>query len=197
MVSPRRPPPTNLSPLCQNTVKKIKILFSLSFFPHKHQQPPFERKKCNFRRFSYKTSLSSSSSPSSSATSRRPKSGLNSNKNKLLKDESNGLSYNNNNKDDMQLVSHSSYWPSQNENVKRSQVLSSSDSGGSNFDDLNVKDYLGDMPSSSQSESDGVMYDDDYDLNGFFNSVNQDNINDFYFYINQLLSSKKSNQKSI
>lgn len=105
----------------------------------------------------------------------------------------------------MQLVSHSSYWPSQNENVKRSQqpqVLSGSSSSGSNFDDLNVKDYLGDMPSVLQSENDssaddGVMYDDDYDLNGFFNSVNQDNINDFYFYINQLLSSKKSNQKSI
>lgn len=94
----------------------------------------------------------------------------------------------------MQLVSHSSYWPSQNENVKRSQTLSSSDSGGSNFDDPNVKDYPGDMPSSS---SDGVMYDDDYDLNGFFDNVNQDNINDFYFYINQLLSSKKSNQKPI
>lgn len=108
----------------------------------------------------------------------------------------------------MQLESHSSYWPSANENVKRSQQPQalSSDSGGSNLfgseeNEFNVKDYLGDMPSSSQSDNsasdDAVMYDDDYDINGYFNSVNQDNINDFYFYINQLLSSKKSNQKSI
>lgn len=109
----------------------------------------------------------------------------------------------------MQLVSHSSYWPA-NENVKRSkqqqQVL---ESGSNNIfnggDESEFKDYpLGGMPPSSSydnsiissSNDDEVMYDDDYDGNGFFNSVNQDNINDFYYYINHLLS-KKPNQKSI
>lgn len=162
--------------------------------------------------FSYKTSLSSSSSSAAAASSRRPKNGLNSNKNKLLKDESNGLSFNNNNnnKNDMQLVSHSSYWPSASENVKRSQQQSEN-IGGGDESEFNLKEYslLGNgMPLSSSSSSsyegiggsnandDEVMYDDDYDVNGFFNSVNQDNINDFYFYINNLLS-KKPNQKTI
>lgn len=145
--------------------------------------------------FSYKTSLSSPSS------TRRTKSGLNSNKNKLLKDESKGL--NNNKDDDMQLVSHSSYWPT-NENVKRSQQQQQQDIVGNNIfntmdeNEFNMKDYL----TGGMSPIDDMTYfeDDDgldYDLNGYFNSVNQDNINDFYFYINQLLSKKPPNQKSI
>lgn len=113
----------------------------------------------------------------------------------------------------MQLVSHSSssYWPA-NENVKRSQqqhqqqvLESGSNSIFNGGDESEFKDYqLGGMPSSSSYDNsivggnndDEVMYDDDYDANGFFNSVNQDNINDFYYYINHLLS-KKPNQKSI
>jgi hypothetical protein len=178
------------------TNNKITIILSLAPFSHP---------------YSYKTSLSSSlSSPSSSgASSRRPKSGQNS---KMLKDESNGLSFsnnNNNNKDDIQLISHSSsaYWPA-NENVKRSQQQQTLESGSSNnifnnIDESEFKDYpLGGLPPSSYDNSivgsndDEVIYDDDYDANGFFNSVNQDNINDFYYYINHLLS-KKPNQKSI
>jgi hypothetical protein len=103
----------------------------------------------------------------------------------------------------MQLVSHSSsYWPV-NENVKRSQQMTASSqevagNGAYQADEseFNVKDYMAGLP-----QFDDVTYleDDDaldYDINGFFNSVNNDNINDFYFYINQLLS-KKPNQKSI
>jgi hypothetical protein len=145
---------------------------------------------------SYKTSLSSPSS------TRRTKSGLNSNKNKLLKDESKGL--NNNNKDNMQLISHSSYWPA-NENVKRSQQQQQEQnadmSENSFYNTLDVNDFLQQQQQQPLSSGmDDVTYfedDDDLDyVNGFFNSVNQDNINDFYFYINQLLS-KKPNQKSI
>ena len=102
----------------------------------------------------------------------------------------------------MQLVSHSSYWP---ENVKRSQVengnnnifSSSSSSVGDESEDYS----LGGLPfdnsisnNNNNNNDDEVIYDDDY--NAFFDSVNQDNINDFYFYINRLLS-KKPNQKTI
>lgn len=124
----------------------------------------------------------------------------------------------------MQLISHSSYWPA-NENVKRSQqafenggninmfgnaVGGNNNVGSSSSDEseYNLKDFsFGGMPSSSSSSSlydnsntnindDEVMYDEDYDVNGMFSNVNQDNINDFYFYINHLLS-KKPNQKTI
>lgn len=186
---------------CHNnkTTITLNVSFSLFFLPL-----PFLSEKNRYFTLSYKTSLSSSSSPSSTS-SRRLKSGLNSNKNKLLKDE---LSYNNkNDKNDMQLVSHSSYWP---ENVKRSQLENGNNNNifGSVGDEseFNLKDYsLGEMPSSNDNSNsnnnnnnndDEVMYDDDYDVNGFFDSVNQDNINDFYFYINHLLS-KKPNQKTI
>lgn len=163
--------------------------------------------------FSYKTSLSSSSSPFSQ---QRSKSGPNSNKNKLLKDENDGLGFNNN-RNDMQLISHSSYWPA-NENVKRSQqvfenggninMFGNEVGGGSSSDETeyNLKDFsLGAMPYSLSSSYDNsntninddeVMYDEDYGVNGMFSNVNQDNINDFHFYINHLLS-KKPNQKTI
>lgn len=101
----------------------------------------------------------------------------------------------------MQLVSHPSYWAT-NENVKRSQQqqISPELSENSVYPDVNIKDYLADA-AVAQSAPDEVSYLDDddgldYDLNGYFNSVNQDNINDFYFYINQLLS-KKPNQKTM
>jgi hypothetical protein len=141
-------------------------------------------------KFSYKTSLSSQAP-------RRGKSGAGSNKNKLLRDENKGFD---NNKDDMQLAGHrSSYWT--NDNVKRSQQTQqqqqqiSSDLGENNLfsPEDNVKDYL-----DATNDVDVTYLDDDdavdYDLNGYFNSVNQDNINDFYLYINQLLS-KKPTQK--
>lgn len=75
-----------------------------------------------------------------------------------------------------------------------------------NDNEFNIKDYINAnvngviLPQSNPNSIDDATYfeeDDglDYDINGIFNSVNQDNINDFYFYINQLLS-KKSNQKS-
>jgi hypothetical protein len=139
-------------------------------------------------KFSYKTSLSSQAP-------RRGKSGAGSNKNKLLRDENKGFD---NNKDDMQLAGHSSsYWT--NDNVKRSQQtqqqqISPDLSENNVFSPDNVKDYL-----DATNQADDVTYLDDdesndYDLNGYFNSVNQDNINDFYLYINQLLS-KKPNQK--
>lgn len=141
--------------------------------------------------FSYKTSLSSQSP-------RRNKSGLSSNKNKLLRDENKGFD----NKDDTQpLVSHPSYW-STNENVKRSQQQVRPESGENNgySPDVSIKDYLADAAVAPNALDDVAYLDDDdspdYDLNGYFNSVNQDNINDFYLYINQLLS-KKPNQKTI
>ena len=142
----------------------------------------------------------------SSQSPRRNKSGLSSNKNKLLRDENKGFD----NKDDMQLVSHPSYW-STNENVKRSQQLQQqqqpqqqqmrSDSSENNpyTPDVSIKDYLADAAVARSAIDDIAYLDDDdsldYDLNGYFDSVNQDNINDFYYYINQLLS-KKPNQKS-
>lgn len=104
----------------------------------------------------------------------------------------------------MQLVSHPSYW-STNENVKRSQQQQIS-SGLFNENsvytpDVSIKDYLADGPAIMPDDMTYFDDDDDdnsldYDLNGYFNSVNQDNINDFYLLINQLLS-KKSNQKTI
>lgn len=102
----------------------------------------------------------------------------------------------------MQLVSHPSYWTT-NENVKRSQQQKISPglfNDNSVFSsDVSIKDYLADGPVNSPPDDMAYFDDDDpidYDLNGYFNSINQDNINDFYFYINQLLS-KKPNQKTI
>lgn len=92
----------------------------------------------------------------------------------------------------MQLVSNP-YW-STNENVKRSQQQQPVYNP-----DESVKDYLADAAVVPNGEDITYLDDDDsldYDLNGYFNSVNQDNINDFYYYINQLLS-KKPNQKPI
>ncbi|KAG5674165.1 hypothetical protein PVAND_004148 [Polypedilum vanderplanki] len=152
----------------------------------------------------YKTSMSPSSS-------RRSKSGssLNSNKNKLLKNESKGL----NNKDDMQQLmsrSSSSYWST---NEKRSQQQTqqqqSAEATGNNnniYIPLEESEpYVLADRSPSQNVNNNLeevayVEDDDdgsdYEINGFFNSINDDNINDFYFYINQLLN-KKPNQKSI
>lgn len=99
------------------------------------------------------------------------------------------------------LVSHPSYW-SANENVKRSQQQVRSESGENNgySPDVSIKDYLADAAVVPNALDDVAYLDDDdspdYHLNGYFNSVNQDNINDFYLYINQLLS-KKPNQKTI
>lgn len=104
----------------------------------------------------------------------------------------------------MQLVSHPSYW-STNENVKRSQQQQISPEMNDNSvynPDVSIKDYLADAAALAPNAIEDVTYLDDendgadYELNGYFNSVNQDNINDFYYYINQLLS-KKPNQKTI
>lgn len=104
----------------------------------------------------------------------------------------------------MQLVAHPSYW-STNENVKRSQQqqISPELSDNSVYNpDVSIKDYLADAAAIAPNALDDISYLDDEDdgvdeeLNGYFNSVNQDNINDFYYYINQLLS-KKPNQKTI
>lgn len=89
----------------------------------------------------------------------------------------------------MQL--YPSYW-STNENVKRS-------SSQAYNPDVSIRDYL--VDSAAFAPNDNTIYfddddDTDYDLNGYFNSVNQDNINDFYLYINQVLS-KKPDQKTI
>ena len=102
----------------------------------------------------------------------------------------------------MQLVSHPSYWTT-NENVKRSQQQKISpglfNENSVYGPDVSIKDYLADGPVNAP---DDMTYFDDDDsseddeLNGYFNTINQDNINDFYFYINQLLS-KKPNQKTI
>lgn len=96
----------------------------------------------------------------------------------------------------MQLVSHPSDWAT-NENVKRSQQINADSNENTALSpDVSIKDYLADAPIAL----DDIAYldddeSDDYDINNYFNSVNQDNINDFYFYINQLLS-KKPNQKT-
>lgn len=102
----------------------------------------------------------------------------------------------------MQLVSHPSYW-STNDNVKRSQqpqINPELDENSFYSPDISIKDYLADSAAAPNAVDDITYLDDDdgadYDLNGYFNSVNQDNINDFYFYINQLLS-KKPNLKTI
>lgn len=102
----------------------------------------------------------------------------------------------------MQLVSHP---PDQigwaiNENVKRSQQISDFNENAALNPDVSIKDYLSDAAVSPNNALDDIAYLDDddsdaYDLNNYFNSVNQDNINDFYLYINQLLS-KNSNQKT-
>ena len=134
----------------------------------------------------------------SSQSSRRGKNGLSSNKNKLLRDEDKGFD----NKNDMQSVSRPSYW-STNENVKRSQQQQISpelDESSVYSPEINIKDYLADAAVAPNAVDDITYLDDgdsaDYDLNGYFNNVNQDNINDFYLYINQLLS-KKPNLKTI
>lgn len=133
----------------------------------------------------------------SSQSPRRNKSGLSSSKNKLLRDDNKGFNKN----DDMQLVSHSSSDWAINENVKRSQQINfdSNDNNKALNPDVSIKDYLADAAVSNALLDDIAYMDDDesddYELNNYFNSVNQDNINDFYFYINQLLS-KKPNQKT-
>lgn len=102
----------------------------------------------------------------------------------------------------MQLVSHPSYWMT-NENVKRSEQQQISPGLNENnvySPDVSIKDYLADAALASSGIDDITYLDDDdatdYDLNGYFNTVNQDNINDFYLYINQMLS-KQPNQKTI
>lgn len=151
--------------------------------------------------FSYKTSLSSQSSSSSSPSStRRPKGGLNSNnngggnnKNKLLRNENKARF---DNKDDnMQLVANpSSYW-STNDNVKRSSISQQTDQQFNESPDVSMKDYYADMPAPNPSTDEMIYFDEDgdendYDINAYFNRINQDNINDFYYEINQLLSRK-------
>ncbi|CRL05677.1 CLUMA_CG018708, isoform A [Clunio marinus] len=137
----------------------------------------------------YKTSLSSQSS-------RRGKNGHSSNKNKLLRNENKGFD----NKDDMQLISNQ-YWTT-NDNVKRSYRQPSNGDMNENSvysSDVSIRDYLADAAPNALDEVTYFDDDDDlvdYDINGYFNSVNQDNINDFYYYINQLLS-EKPNQKQI
>jgi hypothetical protein len=168
----------------------------LPLVPHNTIHAPRRRKIITqlqpLTKFSYKTSLSSQAA-------RRTKSGLSSNKNKLLRDENKGFD---NNKDDMQLVSHPSYWTT-NENVKRSQQQKISpglfNENSVYNSDVSIKDYLADGPVNAPDDMTYIDDDDssvDYNINGYFNSINQDNINDFYLYINQLLS-KKPNQKTI
>lgn len=105
----------------------------------------------------------------------------------------------------MQLISHPSYPWTANENVKRSQRQQISPELNENSvysPDVSIKDYLADAVVAPNALDDVTYLDEDdddaidYDLNGYFNSVNQDNINDFYYYINQLLS-KKPIQKTM
>lgn len=140
---------------------------------------------------------------SQGSSRRTSKTGQNNNKNKL-KDDNKGQ----NSKDDLQPYAQSRYWS--NENIKRSSELripqsneyEGLDSGGGNYpgesDYRMSKDYFNDR--NGLIDNDAKYFEDDngldYDVNGFFNSINDDNINDFYLYINQLLS-KKPNQKSI
>lgn len=111
----------------------------------------------------------------------------------------------------MQLLSYPSYLYQTNDNMKRSALPASGTSslaGGdivnqNNYGNINDDDFMG-MANSlniggSSSEIDDVTYDDDEDTNygstsnGFFNNVNDDNINDFYLYINELLSKTNTN----
>lgn len=113
----------------------------------------------------------------------------------------------------MQLLSYPSYLYQTNDNMKRSALPASGTSslaGGddviqNNYGNINDDDFMV-MPNGnslniggSSSEIDDVTYDDDEDTNygpssnGFFNNVNEDNINDFYLYINELLSNTNTN----
>lgn len=113
----------------------------------------------------------------------------------------------------MQLLSYPSYLYQTNDNMKRSALPASGSSSLAGGDDVNQNNYgnINDddfmvMPNGnslniggSSSEIDDVTYDDDEDTNygpssnGFFNNVNDDNINDFYLYINELLSNTNTN----
>jgi hypothetical protein len=156
------------------------------------------------------SSSSSSSSTSSASSTRRPKQGGSNNnnnnggssKNKLLRNE-NKARFDNNKDDSMQLVANPSYW-STNDNVKRSSmslVQQGNQQYNENPDDVSMKDYYGEMSAPTSLSGDEMIYFDDdgdddndeasnYDLNAYFNRINQDNINDFYYEINQLLSRK-------
>lgn len=111
----------------------------------------------------------------------------------------------------MQLLSYPSYLYQTNDNMKRSALPASGasslagvdDVNQNNYGNLNDDDFIG-MSNSmtiggNSNEIDDVTYDDDEDTNygptsnGFFNNVNEDNINDFYLYINELLSNTNTN----
>lgn len=94
-----------------------------------------------------------------------------------------------------QFVANPSYW-SANDNVKRSFIPQQQQ-----YDeapDVSMNDYY-DVPIIT---ADDAYTDDDTDLpylddaNAYFNRINQDNINDFYYEINKLLS-RKPNPKEI
>lgn len=115
----------------------------------------------------------------------------------------------------MQLLSYPSYLYQTNDNMKRSALPASGtsslaagdDANRNNYGNINDDEYMV-MPvgnslniggGGSSSEVDDVTYVDDEDTNygpasnGFFNNVNEDNINDFYLYINELLSNTNTN----
>lgn len=95
----------------------------------------------------------------------------------------------------MQLAANPSYW-STSDNVKRSFIPQQQ------YDeapDVSISDYYPDL---SASDVDAAYVDeDDYanyntnDANAYFNRINQDNINEFYREINELLSRKPNNRK--
>lgn len=175
----------------------MKTLYK--YIPNSNQRHSFKN--------SYKTASPSLSQTSSRRTS---KTGHNNSKNKLLKDDNKGL----NSKDDLQQFIQypsSPYWsnenakrssqqfqmtPSNNHNNEMDGIESGNDPGETDY--RAMKDYFN--ARNGLIENDVKYFDDDngldYDVNGFFNSINDDNINDFYLYINQLLG-KKPNQKSI
>lgn len=106
----------------------------------------------------------------------------------------------------MQFVANPSPYWSTNDNVKRSSISLIQQQADQQYpDDVSMKDYYGDLSAPANLNGDEMIYFDDdgdddndeasnYDLNAYFNRINQDNINDFYYEINQLLS-RKPNQK--
>lgn len=162
-------------------------------------------------------SSSSPSSPSSSSSpsTRRPKGESNNsnggggNKNKVLRNE-NRVKLDNKD-DNIQLVANPSYWTT-NDNVKRS-FISQQQQQQQQYDESpdvsSIRDYYADLAAPSIPADDITYFDDDEDddappyytsnndVNAYFSRINQDNINDFYYEINKLLSRKPNNQKEV
>jgi hypothetical protein len=121
----------------------------------------------------------------------------------------------NSNRDDMQLISYPSYMANTNDKrssqqqrqTKTQQEPQKLTKASMNMEDMNSKvnkvinsNTIGE-DFNLPSDEDAIYFDDDgaylnedpYDsnnnnnVNEFFNNFNQDNINDYYYYLNQLL----------